>query len=278
MVTLFKERTDECYQQLGLRMNPFTSTPDTRFFYSSKQHTRALKHMKYGSANASVSVITGNIGTGKTLLCRTFLRKMEAEAATAYIFNPLQDEQGFLRNIYHDLGGRDNIKRSLGQWYKAINHLVITHAKQGRRSIILVDEAHHMSIRALETLRLLTNLETERRKLLTIILVGQRELEKKLEIDSLSALVQRISVQMTLKRLSQKETIDYVKFRLSVAGARTPLFSPTALKLLAMLSKGVPRVINKISERALLAIYIKEELQAGTRDILVSYNETRQTR
>lgn len=275
---MFKERTDRCYRHLGLRMNPFTSTPDTRFFYASDQHVKALKHMQFGATNASISVITGAIGTGKTLLCRTFLRKIEREAVTAYIFNPLQSEQGFLLNIYQDLGGKETGQRTLGDWYKAIYKLVISHAKQGRRSVILVDEAHHMSIRALEILRLLTNLETERRKLLTIILVGQHELEKKLETDTLLALRQRISVQLILKPLSHKETINYVNFRLTVAGARTPLFSPTALKLLAVLSKGIPRVINKVSERALLAVYIKEEFQATARDILSSYNETRQTR
>ena len=275
---MFKEKTDQCYRQLGLRMNPFTSTPDTRFFYSSEQHIRALKHMKFGASNASISLITGSIGSGKTLLCRVFLKTIQSEAATAYIFNPLQNEQGFLRNIYQDLGGKKTGQRTLGDWYRAINSLVIAHAKEGRRSIILVDEAHHMSIRALEIIRLLTNLETERRKLLTIILVGQRELEKKLETSSLFALEQRISVHLILNPLTHRETINYVQYRLSVAGARSELFSPSALKLLAILSKGVPRIINKVSERALLAVYIKEEFQAGIWDIFSSYNETRQTR
>ena len=275
---MFKERTDECYRHLGLQMNPFTSTPDTRFFYASDQHRRALKHMQYGATNASISLITGNIGTGKTLLCRIFLKKIQSEAATAYIFNPLQNEQGFLKNIYHDLGGKETGQQTLGEWYKSINRLVIFHARQGRRSIILVDEAHHMSIRALEILRLLTNLETERRKLLTIILVGQRELEAKLDTSTLFALEQRISVHLILKPLTHKETINYVKYRLSIAGAQSELFSPASLKLLAILSKGIPRIINKVSERALLAVYIKEEFQAGTRDIFSSYKETRQTR
>jgi len=274
---MFKERTDECYQQLGLKINPFTSTPDTRFFYASEQHASALKHMKFGSTNAGISLITGEIGTGKTLLCRIFLRNTADDVATAYIFNPLQSEHGFLRNIYHDLGGKDTGQRPMGEWYKAINQLVIAHAKKGRRCVILVDEAHRLSVRSLEVLRLLTNLETERRKLLTIILVGQRELESMLDIDTLLALKQRISVQLILKPFTHKETISYVKYRLSIAGAQAEFFSPAALKLLAMLSKGVPRVINKVSERALLALYIKEKFQAGTRDILISYNETRQS-
>jgi len=275
---MFKERTDECYRHLGLRMNPFTSTPDTRFFYASDQHARALKHMRFGATNASISIITGAIGTGKTLLCRTFLKNMQNNEATAYIFNPLQSELGFLQNIYHDLGGKETGQQSLGDWYKSINRVVIAHAKQGRRSVILVDEAHHMSIRALEILRLLTNLETERRKLLTIILVGQKELEKKLETDTLLALGQRVSVHLILKPLTHQETIKYVNHRLIIAGAQSTLFTPTALKLLAYLSKGIPRVINKVSERALLAVYIKDEFRASTRDILSSYNETRHAR
>lgn len=234
--------------------------------------------MQYGATNASISVITGAIGTGKTLLCRTFLKKYHNEFATAYIFNPLQSEHDFLRNIYQDLGGEDLRQRSIGQWYSAINHLVLKHAKQGKRSVIVVDEAHRLAIRSLEVLRLLTNLETEQRKLLTIILVGQRELDAKLEDTALFALKQRISVRLDLKPLSRKETIHYVQHRLSVAGAQYQLFSPMSLNVLAYLSKGVPRIINKVSERALLAIFIKEVFQANSRDIVRSYFETRQAR
>lgn len=272
---MFTEHVDKCYRRLGLRTNPFSSTPDTQFFYPSMQHVTAIKHMQYGAVNASISLITGAIGTGKTLLCRTFLKEVQNEMATAYIFNPLQSEQDLLFNIYHDLGGKKTGQHSVGEWYKAINRLVIAHAKNGKRSVIVVDEAHRLSLRALEVLRLLTNLETERRKLLTIILVGQTELEAKLDNVSLFALKQRISIHIRLKPLSHKEVGNYVKYRLSVAGAQSDLFSPAALKLLAFLSKGTPRIINKIAERALLAIYIKEVFQAGTRDILQSYNETK---
>lgn len=274
---MFNEHVDKCYRRLGLRANPFASTPDTRFFYPTTQHLKALKHMQYGAENASISLITGTIGTGKTLLCRTFLKEVQDEMATAYIFNPLQSEQDLLMNIYHDLGGKEDSYSSIGECYKAINRLVIAHAKNGKRSVIVIDEAHRLSVRALEIFRLLTNLETERRKLLTIILVGQRELEAKLDDVTLFALKQRISVHLKLKPMSHTEVSNYVKFRLSIAGAQSDLFSPAALKLLAVLSKGTPRVINKVSERALLAIYIKEMLQAGTKDILQSYYETRHT-
>lgn len=272
---MFNEHVDKCYQRLGLRQNPFSSTPDTQFFYPSLQHVKALKHMQYGATNASISLVTGAIGTGKTLLCRTFLKEAKQDIATAYIFNPLQNEQDLLKNIFLDLGGKDPGEKSVGEWYKAINRIVIAHAKRGRRSVIVIDEAHRLSIRALEILRLLTNLETERRKLLTIILVGQKELEKKLDDVSLFALKQRISVNIRLAPLSHKEVANYVKFRLSVAGAKNDLFSPASLKLLAILSKGTPRIVNKIAERALLAIFIKEVFQAGTKDILQSYYETK---
>ena len=118
---MFTEHVDKCYRRLGLRTNPFLSTPDTQFFYPSIQHVKALKHMQYGAINASISLITGAIGTGKTLLCRTFLKEIKDEMASAYIFNPLQNEQDLLRNIHHDLGGRDTRQHSVGEWYKSIN-------------------------------------------------------------------------------------------------------------------------------------------------------------
>ena len=272
---MFSEQADNCFRQLGLRGNPFTSTPDTRFFYPSSQHIKALRHMQYGAENASISLVTGDVGSGKTLLCRMFLKEVKNKMMTAYIFNPLQSEQDLLRDIYQDLGGKETSQRSIGEWYKLINEIVIAHARKGKRSVIIIDEAHRLSVRALEILRLLTNLETEQSKLLTIILVGQKELEKKLDDVMLFALKQRISIHIVLKSLSHKEVIDYVRYRLSIAGARSELFSPIALKLLAVLSKGIPRVVNKVSERALLAIFIKEVVQAGIKDIVRSYYETR---
>jgi general secretion pathway protein A len=244
----------------GLNEKPFTITPDPRYLFMSERHGEGLAHLVYGVTESGGFIqLTGEVGTGKTTLVRTLLGQIPAEVDIALILNPQLSAVEFLMTICEELDvGLPKQRYSAKALIDALNnHLLTAHAR-GRRTILLVDEAQNLSEGVLEQLRLLTNLETARQKLLQIILIAQPELREKLAKESLRQLAQRVTGRYHLEPLSADETSRYIDHRLRVAGALTEIFEPAAKREVYRLSGGVPRIINVICDRALLGAYSKE--------------------
>jgi len=245
----------------GLSEKPFAITPDPRYLYLSERHAEALAHLLYGiNESGGFIQLTGEVGTGKTTVVRTLLSRVPHHADVAVILNPRVTPVEFLLTICEELGleiaeaDRDSVK----QMVDALNRRLLGAHAEGRRIIVLVDEAQNLSIDVLEQVRLLTNLETPTQKLLQIILIGQPELRELLDRTDLRQLAQRITGRYHLKPLSREETKGYVRHRLRVAGATQEVFTPAALLELHRLSQGIPRVINVACDRALLGAYTQE--------------------
>jgi general secretion pathway protein A len=252
----------------GLSEKPFAITPDPRYLYLSERHAEALAHLLYGiNESGGFIQLTGEVGTGKTTVVRTLLSRVPHHADVAVILNPRVTPVEFLLTICEELGlgiaeaDRDSVK----QMVDALNRRLLSGHAEGRRIIVLVDEAQNLSIDVLEQVRLLTNLETPTQKLLQIILIGQPELRELLDRTDLRQLAQRITGRYHLKPLSREETKGYVRHRLRVAGATQDIFTPAALVELHRLSQGIPRVINVACDRALLGAYTQEvkKINAG---------------
>jgi general secretion pathway protein A len=245
----------------GLAEKPFAITPDPRYLYLSERHAEALAHLLYGiNESGGFIQLTGEVGTGKTTVVRTLLSRVPHHADVAVILNPRVTPVEFLLTICEELGlgipdaDRDSVK----QMVDALNRRLLGAHAEGRRIIVLVDEAQNLSIDVLEQVRLLTNLETPTQKLLQIILIGQPELRELLDRTDLRQLAQRITGRYHLMPLSREETKGYVRHRLRVAGATEEIFTPGALMELHRLSLGIPRVINVACDRALLGAYTQE--------------------
>ena len=245
----------------GLSEKPFAITPDPRYLYLSERHAEALAHLLYGiNESGGFIQLTGEVGTGKTTVVRTLLSRVPHHADVAVILNPRVSPVEFLLTICEELGlpidpaDRDSVK----QMVDALNRRLLSAHAEGRRIIVIVDEAQNLSAETLEQVRLLTNLETPTQKLLQIILIGQPELRVLLERNDLRQLAQRITGRYHLKPLSREETRGYVRHRLKVAGAAGDIFTNGALREVHRLSNGIPRVINVSCDRALLGAYTQE--------------------
>jgi len=249
------------HEYFGISEDPFSITPDTRYLFFSERHRNAFAHLLYGVAEGGGFVqLTGEVGTGKTLLCRNLLAQLPNEVNIALIFNPRLTPLELVASICDELKvlyplGCTSIKEIVD----FLNAFLLESHRQGRRTVVIIDEAQNLSFEALEQVRLLTNLETEKQKLLQIILVGQPELRRLLAKPELRQLAQRITARYHLTPLSADESRAYVLHRLSVAGAKGDLFTPGALRLLYRLTRGVPRLINVYCSRALLAAYGAEK-------------------
>jgi general secretion pathway protein A len=245
----------------GLTEKPFAITPDPRYLYLSGRHAEALAHLLYGIEDAGGFVqLTGEIGTGKTTMVRSLLGQVPAHAEVALILNPRVTPLEFLQAICDELHlvVNESQRSSVKALVDVLNvHLLEAHA-QGRRVVIVVDEAQQLSIDVLEQVRLLTNLETATQKLLQIILVGQPELRELVARAELRQLAQRITGRYHLDPLPREETAAYVRHRLRVAGATNEICTPGALREVHRLSQGIPRIINVIADRALLGAYTKD--------------------
>ncbi len=245
----------------GLNEKPFSITPDPRYLFMSERHGEALAHLVYGVTEAGGFMqLTGEVGTGKTTLVRTLLQnRLPDNADVAVILNPQLSALEFLETICEELGisGIEE-KGSSKALIDALNQYLLAAHAEGRRTIILVDEAQNLARDVLEQVRLLTNLETSKQKLLQIILIGQPELRELLARTDLRQLAQRITGRYHLKPLSRIEAAEYIEHRLRVAGALGEIFDSAAKREVFRRSQGVPRLINVICDRALLGAYSHE--------------------
>ena len=245
----------------GLNEKPFSITPDPRYLFMSERHGEALAHLVYGVTESGGFVqLTGEVGTGKTTLVRTLLlNQMPDNADVAVVMNPQITVQEFLLTICEELGiAVPEHKHGIKALTDALNqHLLSAHAA-GRRTILVVDEAQNLAPAVLEQIRMLTNLETAKQKLLQIILIGQPELRDLLDRNDLRQLAQRITGRYHLEPLTREESVQYVEHRLRVAGALGEVIDSAAKKEVFRLSQGVPRLINVICDRALLGAYSQE--------------------
>lgn len=244
-------------QHFGLAEAPFSIAPDPRYLYLSEQHREALAHLAYGIGDhGGFVVLTGEVGTGKTTVCRCLLQQVPDHLDIAVIVNPKLNSHELLQTICEELGVSCVEENPTSkQLLDALNQfLLATHAR-GRNAILIVDEAQNLVPDVLEQLRLLTNLETNERKLLQLILLGQPELNAILAQPSLRQLAQRITARYHLRPLTRDEVGSYIEHRLAVAGSRGHLFSDAAIKVVYRYSKGIPRLINLLCDRALLGVY-----------------------
>jgi MSHA biogenesis protein MshM len=261
----------------GLREFPFTLTPDTSYFLASPHYQAALNTLLIAIHTGEGFIkITGEVGTGKTLLCRQFLDQLEtSQFITVYIPNPYLTPHSLMLSVADELGL--DVPADTDQHYllKAINLALLDFAKQGKQVIVCLDEAQAMPIETLEALRLLTNLETEKRKLLQIVLFGQPELDLKLQNDSIRQLNQRITFHYQLQALTLAELKDYVDHRLKIAEYQgLPLFTHNALKSLHQASGGIPRLINILAHKAMMLSYGLGKHNVERRQIRAAANDT----
>jgi general secretion pathway protein A len=253
-------------QFFGLNEKPFAITPDPRYLFLSERHAEALAHLVYGINQAGGFIqLTGEVGTGKTTTIRSLLAQVPKEAEVALVLNPRITAAEFLLTICEELGigVPDESVRSIKDLVDILNAYLLRAHSRGQRVVLVVDEAHNLDPEVLEQLRLLTNLETETQKLLQIILIGQPELRELLDRNDLRQLAQRITGRYHLNPLSRDETAAYVRHRLRVAGSTSDIFSNGALAEMHRLAGGVPRLINVISDRALLGAYTQDRHQVS---------------
>lgn len=258
----------------GLTERPFSIAPDPQYLYMSARHKEAMAHLSYGlSQGGCFIVLTGEVGTGKTTLCRNLLNDLPDDVDVALILNANINEQELLQTVCDELNVpyQENYsqKQLLDQIYR---HLLVKFS-DNRQTVLIIDEAQLLKRDVLEQIRLLTNLETTKSKLLQIILIGQPELNDVLSRNDLRQLAQRVTARYHLGALQKNEIADYVNFRLRVAGCRKPLFSKQALAKLHALTDGIPRRINVLADHALLSAYSKTQLLVDAKSVKTASKE-----
>jgi general secretion pathway protein A len=243
----------------GLKERPFNVTSDPAFFYLSRKHNEALSHLLYGaSQRKGIIVLTGEIGTGKTTLCRFFLNQLGKNVKTALILNPHFSEIQLLEAIIKDFGINVNASSRLSLVW-GLNRFLLKEAEAGNNVVLIIDEAQNLKPRQLEQVRLLSNLETEKDKLLQVVLVGQPELNQRLNLYDLRQLRQRIMVRYHITPLERDEIKSYIRHRLNTAGSTDKIqFTDEAIETISDFSGGTPRLINMLCDRALLAGFVAE--------------------
>jgi general secretion pathway protein A len=251
--------TSRIYQDFyGLREKPFNLTPDPKFLCLTEKHQEALDHLLYGLEQKTGFILfLGEVGAGKTTVCRALLERLDQDYVVALILHPFLAEENLLATIIRDLGvvPRGETKREL---LDQLNAFILARKVEGKTVALIFDESQNLSPKALEEIRVLSNLETDKEKLLQIVLIGQKELETKLARKELRQLNQRIGVRYYLYPLDRQETGRYLAHRLQIAGdPETIRFTKGAVREIFSFSKGIPRLINLAADRALLAGYVK---------------------
>src|SRR4051812_36971534 len=255
-------------QYYNLNEAPFTITPNPRFLYLSPKHREALNHLLFGIRERKGFVqLTGEVGAGKTTLCRAMLEQLDGRYATALILNPVMSANELMKAIAIEFGlpvnGLDRLD-TLG----VINQFLLQQVERGKDTVLIIDEAQDLTDELLEQVRLLSNLETDNRKLLQIVLMGQPELRDRLNNPRLRQLRQRITVRYHLPPLSRVEVNKYIQHRLQVAGARgAPYFTQPALWRVYSYSQGIPRLLNAVCDKALLAGFVSQQEKINYRMI-----------
>lgn len=267
----------------GLKEHPFGLTPDTAFFFSATRYQEALNTLLIAArAGEGFIKITGEVGTGKTLLCRKFMASLDEGFKTAYVPNPYLEPNSLLRVLIEELGLQgEGLAEAAGQHQllKTLTQGLLEFAAQDKRIVVCMDEVQAMPTETLESLRLLTNLETEKRKLLQVVIFGQPELEDKLNQPSIRQLKQRVTFEYHLSALSADDLDYYLNHRLSVAGHQGGrLFSRMALRTLHRKSRGIPRLVNILAHKAMLRAFGKGRRKVCMRDVTAAAGDTGATR
>jgi general secretion pathway protein A len=252
----------------GFREPPFNITPDPRFLFFSDQHREAFNHILFGIRERKGFIqITGEVGAGKTTVCRALLESLPSGYRTALILNPCMTANQLLRTIASELLLRPRRADRAG-YLEALNQFLLDQVEAEREVVLIIDEAQDLERELLEQVRLLSNLETHERKLLQIVLIGQPELRAKLDDPGLRQLRQRITVRYHIAPLSRDETEYYISHRLHVAGAQErPSFAPSAIRKIFRYSGGIPRLINAVCDKTLLCGYVTGTDELGARHV-----------
>ncbi|MBW0146388.1 ExeA family protein [Marinobacter arenosus] len=264
------------YDFFGFREPPFSIAPDPRYLYLSERHKEALAHLMYGvKGQGGFIVITGEVGTGKTTVSRCFIENAPDNVDIALILNPRLSARELLSSICGEMGVPHKGNASIKDMVDLINEDLLQAHAAGRHKVLMIDEAQNLSADVLEQLRLLTNLETAEKKLLQIVLLGQPELQQILALPELRQLNQRVTARYHLDAIGKSELPNYLRYRLSVAGMRGDIFTSGAVKKLYRESEGIPRLINLISDRALLGAYAEGEHEITATHIRHAAREVR---
>jgi general secretion pathway protein A len=244
----------------GFKEKPFEITPDPRFLFLSENHKEALAQLMYAvTEKKGFTVITGEVGTGKTLLVQTLLSKLNGNVRTAYLFNPRLNSTDFIQYICEDFG-LNGQKKTKGEYIAQLHHFLMACYAKNENVVLIIDEAQNLDPELLEEVRLLTNLETPKKKLLQIILLGQPELNDILDDPQCRQLKQRVNLRYHLQPLNREETEEYIEKRLKIAGAVDPdLFPPKAVNEIHKYTNGIPRLINIVCDNALLTAYADDQ-------------------
>ncbi|HVL76236.1 MAG TPA: AAA family ATPase [Noviherbaspirillum sp.] len=260
----------------GLRELPFGITPDTSFFFACTTYQEALNTLLVAVKNGEGFIkITGEVGTGKTLLCRKFMASLDKGFVTAYVPNPYLEPRALMLALADELEVSVAPEADQHQLLKAINYRLLILAREGRRPVLCLDEAQAMPIESLEALRLLTNLETEKRKLLQIVMFGQPELDRKLQQEAIRQLNQRITFHYHLGSLGRDDMASYLAHRLTVAGySGGRLFSGSAIRALHTASGGTPRLINVLAHKSLMLCFGEGKQEVAARHVKAAARDT----
>jgi general secretion pathway protein A len=266
----------------GFTEKPISLTPDPKYLYKSSSHASAFELLQYAvRRREGFVVITGDIGTGKTTLCRALLEQLDRKTFTALVLNPFLSEEDLLRLVLQEFGvvSRAEVKRgrlagiSKQELIETLNEFLLSLQRIGAQALLIIDEAQNLPLQVLEQIRILSNLETEKEKLLQIVLVGQSNLKDLLRRAELRQLDQRVSIRYDLKPLGAEETAAYVQHRLSVAGGGAAVtFAPKALARVHQFTGGIPRLINLLCDRALLTAYSARTNRVAPADVARAAN------
>lgn len=247
-------------EHFGLKETPFSIAPDPRYLFLSEGHREALAHLEYGmrGGGGGFVLLTGEVGTGKTTVCRCLLEKIPDDSEVAFILNPKVTAEELLATVCDEFGIRyPEGNRSIKNFVDRINEFLLDARARGRKTVLIIEEAQNLGFDVLEQLRLLTNLETNQAKLLQIIMIGQPELRDMVARPEFRQLAQRITARYHLGPLTREEVSSYVAHRLSVAGGHARLFPSSTIRKIFRLTGGVPRLINVVCDRALLGAYVE---------------------